>query len=49
MTLIRHCKEDGVKHEVIDSVGRQQQAKFINEGNLYRLIVSSKLPAAEKI
>lgn len=47
--LIRHCKEDGVvKHEVIDSVGRQQQAKFINEGNLYRLIVSSKLPAAEK-
>ena len=47
--LIRHCKEDGVvKHEVIDSVGRQQQAKFINEGNLYRLIVSSKLPTAEK-
>lgn len=47
--LIRHCKEDGVvKHEVIDSVGRQQQAKFINEGNLYRLIVSSKLPSAEK-
>lgn len=44
-----HCKEDGVTfRSVIDSVGRTQQAKFINEGNLYRLIVNSKLPTAEK-
>ncbi len=35
-------------HTVIDSMGREQQAKFINEGNLYRLIVNSKLPSAEK-
>lgn len=45
----RHCKRDGVVfHEVIDSLGRKQQKKFINEGNLYRLIVNSKLPEAEK-
>ncbi len=45
----QHCKEDeGMFHTVIDSMGREQQAKFINEGNLYRLIVNSKLPSAEK-
>lgn len=44
-----HCKEDGwVIRPVIDNIGRTQQAKFINEGNLYRLIVNSKLPTAEK-
>ena len=33
---------------VIDSLGRTQEMKFIGEGNLYRLIVRSKLPAARK-
>ena len=47
--LARHCREDGVAfHDLIDSMGREQQAKFINEGNLYRLITHSKLPEAEK-
>jgi len=47
--VIDHCKKDGVTNrDVIDSLGRTQQMKFINEGNLYRLIVSSKLPTAEK-
>ncbi len=45
----RHCKKDGgMKHTVIDNLGREQQAKFITEGDLYRLIVNSKLPSAEK-
>lgn len=45
----RHCRKDGVVfHEVIDSLGRTQQKKFITEGNLYRLITNSKLPDAEK-
>lgn len=45
----RHCRKDGVVfHEVIDSLGRTQQKKFINEGNLYRLITNSKLPDAER-
>lgn len=44
-----HCKEDGcLIQTVIDSMGREQQARFINEGNLYRLIINSKLPSAEK-
>jgi prophage antirepressor-like protein len=44
-----HCREDGVTiRSLIDSMGRIQQAKFINEPNLYRLITHSKLPSAEK-
>jgi prophage antirepressor-like protein len=47
--IIKHCKKDGVAfREVIDSLGRKQQKKFITEGNLYRLIARSKLPEAEK-
>lgn len=47
--IIDHCEEDGVtKRDVIDSLGRTQEMKFINEGNLYRLIVRSKLPAAKR-
>lgn len=44
-----HCRKDGVTFcSLIDSMGREQQAKFISEGNVYRLITHSKLPAAEK-
>lgn len=44
-----HCKEDGCTIcSVTDSLGREQQKRFINEGNLYRLIVRSHLPEAEK-
>ena len=44
-----HCRKDGVTfRSVIDSMGRTQQAKFISEGNIYRLITHSKLPAAER-
>lgn len=40
--ILDHCKEDGVtKRDVIDTLGRTQSAKFINEGNLYRLIVKA--------
>ncbi len=47
--MLDHCIEDGVtKREVIDNLGRTQQAKFITEGNVYRLIAHSKLPSAEK-
>ena len=47
--VLDHCKEDGVlKRNVIDRLGRNQEMKFIDEGNLYRLIFSSKLPAAQK-
>ena len=47
--LGKHCKKDGVAiHDVIDSMGRQQEAKFVSEGNLYRLIARSQLPEAEQ-
>ncbi|PFC37616.1 phage antirepressor KilAC domain-containing protein [Bacillus cereus] len=42
-----HCKKEGVvKHHVLTNGGAQQK-NFINESNLYRLIVKSKLPRAE--
>ncbi|KAA0956671.1 phage repressor protein/antirepressor Ant [Planococcus sp. ANT_H30] len=44
----RHCKNEGVVfHEVLTTGGKQKK-KFINEGNLYRLITNSKLPEAER-
>ena len=47
--LKAHCKEDGVAfYHLTDSLGREQKAKFISEGNLYRLIDHSKLPSAER-
>ena len=44
--LKRHCK-GVVKHDTLTS-GGMQTLSFINEGDLYRLIVNSKLPSAEK-
>ena len=41
----QHCR-GVVKHHLIDGLGRKQQANFIPEGDLYRLIVRSKLPDA---
>jgi hypothetical protein len=43
-----HCREDGCTiRSVIDRLGRTQEKKYINEGNLYRLITKSNLPQAE--
>jgi len=48
--IIKHCKSNGVViREVIDSLGRKQYAKFISEGNVYRLISRSRLKSAEKL
>lgn len=47
--ISRHVKRRWVvNHDVIDSLGRKQNKKFIDEGNLYRLISRSKLPQAEQ-
>lgn len=43
----RHCR-GGMKRPVIDSMGRTQDAVFIHEPDLYRMIAHSKLPSAEK-
>ena len=43
----QHCK--GVaKRYPLQTAGGMQQARFITEGDLYRLIANSKLPDAEK-
>lgn len=42
-------KQDGVgTAEVIDSMGRKQNATFINESNLYRVIFQSRKESAER-
>ena len=42
----KFCK--GVTKMVTPTAGGSQEVNYISEGDLYRLIVSSKLPAAEK-
>lgn len=42
-------KEDGVIiNEVIDSIGRNQNTNFINESNMYKLILQSRKESAER-
>lgn len=44
-----HCKGDLTKrYPITDSLGRTQDAIFIPESDLYRLVFGSKLPSAEK-
>lgn len=44
-----HCRQDGTtKRCLIDRIGRRQETLLINEGNLFRLIIKSKKPEAEK-
>lgn len=44
--LTQHCK-GSVKRRLL-TMGGEQDVKFIPEGDVYRLITHSKLPAAEK-
>lgn len=44
----RHSKTKGVVKREVLSNGGIQNKKFIDEGNLYRLITKSKLPQAEQ-
>ena len=41
-------KDDVTRSYLIDSLGRKQQATFINESGLYALIFSSKLDSAKR-
>lgn len=43
-----HTKDKGVTIRSVLSKGGKQNKKFIDEGNLYRLISNSKLPQAEQ-
>ena len=42
-------KEDGVIiNEVIDSIGRKQNTNFINESNMYKLVLQSRKESSER-
>lgn len=43
-----HCRGITKRYPIQDSLGRTQEAVFISEPDLYRLIAHSKLPTAEK-
>ena len=46
-TITRHCKGSMIQRP-LKTAGGVQQVRFITEGDLYRLIVSSKLPSAQR-
>lgn len=45
--IAQHCKHT-VKHRIVDNAGFEQQMNIIPESDVYRLIIKSKLPEAEK-
>ena len=44
--LKQHCRGVAIYHPIEDSLGRKQDARFITEGDLYRLVTHSELPSA---
>lgn len=45
--LSKHCKGVAIRYP-LQTPGGTQQARFISEGDVYRLITHSRLPAAER-
>lgn len=43
-----HCRKKGLAKRVVLTRGGKQEMNFIDEGNLYRLIIRSRLPEAEQ-
>lgn len=48
VAMRRLSSDGGCSIPVIDNLGRPQNMNFINEGNLFRLITSSRKPEAKK-
>jgi prophage antirepressor-like protein len=48
VTLKKHCREGGVSKRYAPTSSGEQEMNFINEGNLYRLILKSQMPNAER-
>lgn len=44
----RHCRGVSKRHPIVDSLGRTQEVTLIGESDVMRLIVRSRLPAAER-
>lgn len=43
-----HCRGGAKYHPITDSLGRTQEARIISEPDFFRLVVNSKLPAAQE-
>lgn len=43
-----HCRGVAIYHPITDALGRTQDARFITEGDMYRLIAGSKLEGAQR-
>ena len=43
-----HCRGVTKRYPIVDALGRTQEIRIISEPDLYRLIVNSKLPAAQE-
>jgi prophage antirepressor-like protein len=46
--LKQHCRGVVKHHPIVDSLGRIQEARIISEPDMFRLMVNSHLPAAER-
>ncbi|HHA2711727.1 BRO family protein [Stenotrophomonas maltophilia] len=46
--LNKHCRGVAKRYPIVDNLGRSQEARIINEPDLYRLTAKSQLPEAEK-
>lgn len=44
----QHCRGVAKHHPIPDNLGRMQETRILSEGDMYRLIVNSHLPTAEK-
>lgn len=47
-TMSKHCREAGVAKRDISSGGQNRSLSFIDEGNLYRLIIKSRKEEAQR-
>lgn len=45
--IAKHCRQSGVAKRDLSSGGQMREMAFINEGNLYRLIIKSRKPEAQ--
>lgn len=46
--MLRHCKPKGIVKHDVPTTSSNQNMTFINEANIYRLVIKSKLPTAER-
>lgn len=47
-SMKKHCRGVPKRHPISDSLGRTQKVRVLTEGDMMRLIVRSKLPAAQE-